>query len=753
MKKWIDPIPVTVPQALHDSIGGHWLVAEHLVRRNITNIEVAQQFLSPDAYQPTSANAFPDMDKAVTRLQSAIKNKQHILVWGDFDVDGQTSTALLVSGLRDLGANVHYHVPNRFTEGHGIHLPTLKTLLAGGIDLLLTCDTGIAAHESVDHAMQRGIDVIITDHHALPQQLPHAYATINPMLLIEGHPLRELPGVGTAYKLIEALYGAQSSEHLLDLVAMGIVADVMVQVDDTRYLLQRGLEVLRNAPRAGIKAMMERVDINPQDLTETDIGFSLAPRLNAIGRLEDANPAVDLLTTNDQARITEYVNQLEGLNQKRKYFTKQVYAAAQQQIQSDESLLKYAALVIAGESWHTGVVGIVASRLVEDYNCPVIVLSENDGILRGSARSVAGANIVEAIGSQASLLNGYGGHNMAAGLSMDSDQLYIFRRGISGVVREMLSTAEIDPKLPIDAYLDFEEINLEFANDIGRLAPFGNGNPPLTLATKNVRVKSRRTMGSRADHLDLRLEDQAGNEQRVVWWFGDINALPEGYFDIAYTVRTNVFKGKREAMVEWLDSRPATDQPIDITTRKRYQVLDYRQNPSPEKQLEQVLNQYDDTIIWSEGRGQSIDGVSRYLLEPSKTLIVWTQPSDVITWHSVLNTVQPETLILFGQTPSIQTAKALITDVIGLGKYAYNNKAGIIYLSELVALTAQSEAAILETIKWVSANTEMKFHHEADDLFYIRMNPEQSTARDTKQLSLIIKEITAYRAYWMKQQF
>ncbi|MEP6987257.1 MAG: single-stranded-DNA-specific exonuclease RecJ, partial [Chloroflexota bacterium] len=450
MKRWLDPVPLTVPDELLQAVGGHVVVAERLVRQGIMTPLAAETFLSPAAYKPASPYEMPDMDRAVTRLQKAIAEHEHILVWGDFDVDGQTSTALLVSALKDLGAQVVYHIPNRFTEGHGIHLPTLNILLKD-IDLLLTCDTGITANSAIHLAHMHHVDVVITDHHALPYILPEAEAIINPMLLHEGHPLRELPGVGTAYQLVRALYDETPSDHLLDLVALGIVADVMVQVDDTRYWLQRGLEVLRNAPRPGIQAILERAEINPPDLTESDIGFSIGPRLNALGRLADANPAVELLTTSDKSIITERVNELEGLNQKRRFLTRQVYEGAQQKIEADDSLLKYAALVVSGEGWHSGVVGIVASRLAEDYACPVIIFSENEGLLSGSARSVAGCNIIEAIRSQSSLLKTFGGHNMAAGLSLPTENLFEFRRGLSSYVRESLGTSKVEPQLAIDA--------------------------------------------------------------------------------------------------------------------------------------------------------------------------------------------------------------------------------------------------------------------------------------------------------------
>ncbi|MCA9896288.1 MAG: single-stranded-DNA-specific exonuclease RecJ, partial [Anaerolineae bacterium] len=535
MKTWLDPQAVSVPDDLRAAVGGHPIVAETLVRRGISQPEMALRFLDPEHYTPASPYELPDMEKAVARVRQAIREQATILVWGDFDVDGQTSTALLVSALTELGTKVEFHVPNRFNEGHGIHLPTLRRYLDAGIGLLLTCDTGIAAHEAIQEAQARGVDVVITDHHALPPELPNAYAAINPMRLPEGHPLRELPGVGTAYMLVRALYDDMPSENLLDLVAMGIVADVMVQVDDTRYWLQRGLDRLRTAARPGLQAMMSRAEVDPAYLTEMDIGFRLGPRLNALGRLLDASPAVELLTTDEPSLIEERVNELEGLNQKRRFLTRQVYEGAQRQIADDPALLKYAVLVVSGEGWHTGVVGIVASRLVEDYACPVIVLSENEGVASGSARSVEGANIVEAIRSQDKLLNSFGGHNMAAGLNLPAENVFAFRRGISQTVREMLGTVEVTPEIAIDAYLDLGDINLELAEDIARLAPFGNGNPPLVLATRDVHIKSRRNLGRRGDHIELKIADAEGNEQRVVWWFGDMEALPQGRFDIAYT--------------------------------------------------------------------------------------------------------------------------------------------------------------------------------------------------------------------------
>ncbi len=755
MKRWLDPAPLTIPDELIQTVAGHPVVAQRLVRQGITTPQAADRFLSPANYVPASPYDLPDMDVAVRRVRQSINNHQPILVWGDFDVDGQTSTALLVSALRDLGANVTYHIPNRFTEGHGVHLPTLTTLLDGSIDLLLTCDTGISANSAVHLAHMHHVDVVITDHHALPFLLPEAEAVVNPMRLPEGHPMRELPGVGTAYQLVRALYGEKSTDHLLDLVALGIVADVMVQVDDTRYWLQRGLEILRNAPRPGIQAILERAEINPPDLTESDIGFSLGPRLNALGRLADADPAVELLTTSDKTIITERVNELEGLNQKRRFLTRQVYEGAQQKIQADDSLLKYAALVVAGEGWHSGVVGIVASRLAEDYARPVILFSENEGLLSGSARSVAGCNIIEAIASQSNLLKSYGGHNMAAGLSLPTENLFEFRRGLSGIVRESLGTTEIEPQLAIDAYLDLPEIDLSFAEDIARLAPFGNGNPPLTLATRNLHVKSRRTLGSRGDHLELRLADDDGHEQRVIWWFGDINAVPQGKFDLAYTVRPNVFNGKRESLIEWLDARVSEVDLVAASDKFTLSYVDYRRDPAPLIRLAEVQATYPDVLVWREGTTE-VEGVDRFHIQPAQTLVVWSAPSYVFEWQALVAEVQPQTIILFGHHAPFEEPKALLTQLAGLLKYALNHKQGMITASELAALTGQTDLTIRTALKWFNLHTEIAVTAFSEDMYQLTSRPTPPPTTESayaEHLKILATETAAYRRYWRSLSF
>jgi single-stranded-DNA-specific exonuclease len=349
---WSDPQPLQPDPQFTQHIGGHPLVARILTQRGFASLASAQAFLSPSNYRPAPPDALPDLITAAEHLSDAINTGQSILIWGDFDVDGQTATALLVDALQRLDANVHYYIPDRLRESHGIRVDSLqKQIKLYQPSVLLTCDTGISAHTAIDYAKSQGVITLVTDHHYLPAALPAADAVVNPKRLPGGHALTSLPGVGVAYKVIEYLFTAYDRRaeltNFLDLVALGIVADVAQQTQDTRYLLQIGLERLRQSQRVGVQALIDVAGLASQNLTAADIGFQLGPRLNAAGRLGDARPVVELLTTHDSTRARLLAAQLEGLNTQRRLQNRQIYAAAQEQIARDPSLLDWEALVLA----------------------------------------------------------------------------------------------------------------------------------------------------------------------------------------------------------------------------------------------------------------------------------------------------------------------------------------------------------------------------------------------------------------------
>ncbi len=753
----MDPQPVVVPDDLREFVGGHPLVAETLVRRGITTVEGARAFLNPDAYTPALSIALPNLTRAAHRIERAIHVGESICVWGDFDVDGQTATTLLVATLRDLGAQVSYHIPVRASESHGVKIPALQQVLDQGARLILTCDTGIDANEAIAYAAARGVDVIVTDHHELSPVLPPAYAIVNPHLLPPSHPLAALPGVGVAYKLAEELYAragrADEAAKHLDLVALGIVADVAVVGGDTRYLLQRGLAALRMTQRLGLQELMKLARITPARLGEEHIGFALGPRLNALGRLDDANVIVDFLTTTDLTQARIFASELEALNDRRKLLGDQVFAAAQDQIAQNPALLEGAALVLAAPEWPVGVIGIVANRLVELYHRPAMLITISaDGIGHGSARSVEGCHITDALATQQDLLLSFGGHAMAAGLSLAADNIPAFRRGFSRAVMAKIGAAPLQPALQIDGYLPLADFSLGLITDLERLAPFGPGNPPLTLATCAIRIKATRPLGRDERHLLLTVEDNDSIEQQVVWWRWDGAALPEGLFDLANTVRANDFRGQRELQIVWEDARQVTPTvSIVVPELPKLEIVDYRREPHPLTLLQPLLA-LESLQIWREGPlTGDIPGGNRNELTPAATLIIWTPPPGPDVWRAVLTKVSPAKVYLFAADVGLARLEPFLKHIAGLAKYALKHNAGRIDIPLLAAMTANRESAIRLALAWLEAQGHVTILTDEGNSVLLRAGGDRVDLRADRiaaQLGALLDEVSAYRRYF-----
>jgi single-stranded-DNA-specific exonuclease len=758
MRRWIEPQEVQVPQALQDAVGGHPLVAQALVRRGLTEPQEARSFLTPDFYHPAPASDLPNLVRAAERLERAIGQGEEICVWGDFDVDGQTATTVLWSTLRELGASVRYHIPVRATESHGVNLPVLSALIADGVTLFLTCDTGITAHEAVGHAQEVGVDIIITDHHDLPKRLPDAWAVVNPKMLPEEHPLRELSGAGCAYKLAEALYEragrhGEAAEYL-DLVALAVVADVAVLTGDTRYLLQRGLEALRQTNRAGLQAIMGLAGVNPARLTEEDIGFYLAPRLNALGRLADANSAVELLTTDDLSRAQILAAELEGLNARRKLLCDQVFEAAVEQVERDPSLLTGGALVLSHPAWPSGVVGIVASRLVERYGLPTVLIAEPAGELaRGSARSIPGCNITAAISAHAKMLDSFGGHPMAAGLAMQAARIPEFRRALAHTVSEMLEGMEDATGLPIAAYVPLSQLSLDLVAQLERLAPFGPGNPAPTLAARDLTIVSKSGVGKKGEHLQLLLEDERGTPARVIWWQGTSWSLPEGRFDLAYVVRASDYRGQREVQIEWVDARPAVAEVVRPVVARPMSVVDYRAKPNARELLEQLRSQ-DGLQVWAEaGAKREVGGLDRDELASSRKLAIWTTPPGAQELRGVLGKVSPETVYVFGVDPGLEKPQAFLERLAGLVKGALSVHEGGVSVSTLAAAMAEREATVRLGLDWLVERGHIAIVDEEADQIQLAPGsgmPGQDVDAATARLRSLLGETAAYRKHFSR---
>nr|MBN1228426.1 single-stranded-DNA-specific exonuclease RecJ [Anaerolineae bacterium] len=755
---WIMPSETLHWEAIHESIGGHELAARILAQRGISSPEAARSFLNPEYYTPADPRELPDLAEAAERLYQAVVRGERILVWGDFDVDGQTATALLVDALRGMGGSVEYHIPNRLTHGHGVQVDVLEEKLQAGIDVILTCDTGVGADREARLAKQHGVPFLITDHHALPETLPDAPAVVNPQRLAPGHPLRDLPGVGVAYKLIQEVYRLanwQGDEiRFLDLVALGIVADVATQQHDTRYLLQLGIERLRYPKRIGLQELMKAAQVDPSNLSADTIGFQVGPRLNALGRLDDASLAVTLLTTDSVEQARQIASQLESLNNERKNLENLIYEAALSQLVREPSLMDYESIVLNGPRWHPGVIGIVASRLVERYGKPAVLLTDwgnSPGIVRGSARSVPGVDIGRAFAANAELLKSHGGHPGAAGCSLEEDLVPQFRRRLSETI-----AAIRDDSIPagrvVDAEVAFGEVTMKLADELNRLAPFGAGNPPVHLLTTDLVIESHALMGIGKKHRRILLKDASGVEQTVIWWRGSESLLPRGPIDLLYIPRMNDYKGSRALQLEWLDWRPAASAVSVAAPEVR--VIDLRDVPDPLSALPDPPYG-----VWVEGLPENALPfepemlVSRFKPGQHEYLVLWTIPPGTAEFNEMLALTGAHTFYVVAHNRPAAFAD-FIAQLAARIKYAcIAYPEGFPFL-QLASAMGQREVTLRYGLDWLAEKGEVGVEWLDGDRLQFMVGDVPTDPETIRQLEssigALLAETNAFRVYVQK---
>ncbi|MFN0223171.1 single-stranded-DNA-specific exonuclease RecJ [Paenibacillus sp. KR2-11] len=569
-------------KTLSQQLGLSPLLSRLLVVRGMTDTTHAAEFLDGGTDHIHDPYLLDGMERAVRRIRQALESGERIRIYGDYDADGVSSTTLMVYLLRQLDCTFDYYIPHRVTEGYGLNTGAMNEAHKQGIGLIITVDTGISAVEEIAHAASLGIDVIVTDHHEPPEVLPEAFALINPKKPGCPYPYKHLAGVGVALKLAQALLG-RWPEELLPYAAIGTVADLMPLTEENRMIVKMGLQQMRTTSNSGIKALLAVAGIPLREVTSTHIGFALGPRINASGRLLSADTAVKLLTTEDDREAERLAGELDLLNKERQRIVDEMAkeAFAQVERQRQESGILPRAIVLAQEDWNVGVIGIVASKIVDRYYRPTVILGidRESGMAKGSARSIAGFDMHKALTHCEDLMDHYGGHYMAAGMTLDSGQLGEFARRLDQLAGEWLQPQDFLPLLQADAECDFSEITLESILDLEKLGPFGTGNPSPRFVFRGVKLSDLRTMGKEQQHLKLSLKgagETASALEAVAFNKGTLSdwITPNARIDLLGELSVNEWNGVRRPQILMQD--------LQVTDP---QLFDWRGTPKPGRKV------------------------------------------------------------------------------------------------------------------------------------------------------------------------
>jgi len=537
-------------------------IARLLVNRDITSYEEAKKFFRPESESLHDPFLMKDMDKASVRLSEAIRNHEKVVIYGDYDVDGTTATSIMYLFLKGFGLDVEYYIPHRFKEGYGINPDGIRFAIEKGASLIVSVDCGITAVEEALYAREQGIDLIICDHHTVGDQIPEAVAVLDPKRPDCSYPFDGLSGAGVGFKLIQGIVhklglAPAVSDQFLDLVAISIASDIVPITDENRILMRRGLKLINTEPRIGIKALLEKIKITPGSVNTSTIVFSIGPRINAAGRMGDATTAVELMIATDEQSAKRYASELESVNIRRRDTDSETMTQAMEMLEADFNVEELSSMVLHHPDWHLGVIGIVASRLVDIYYRPTIMLSTVEGKIKGSARSIKGFNIYDALKQCDDLLEQFGGHEFAAGLTMSEENLPEFRSRIDKIAYSMLSNSDFLPELEIDTELNLQNLDMKFWKLLNQFEPFGPGNLRPIFVSKDICIEGVPAIVGNG-HLKIKVRQ---GESAIIDAIGfnmheylpKIRNCEENRVDIAYVLEENIWNGKRSIQMRIKD--------------------------------------------------------------------------------------------------------------------------------------------------------------------------------------------------------
>lgn len=688
-KRWVYQENNDVSKDLIDMCGSK-IVAQLLANRGITNPDEVKTFLNISEQQLSSPYEFEDMPKVVERVKQAVEKQEHIVVYGDFDADGITGTSILFKALKYIGANVTFYVPERISEGHGMNIASiLKLISARQAKLIITTDCGISNFQEISLAKNFNVDVIITDHHELPEILPQAYAVINPKMLLSSSKMLHLCGAGVAYKVAHALLECfnqfEKLDTLLHLAAIGTIADLVPLKLENRVLTYLGLKaIVRNQPLALVEiAKSASIKLDDTISSET-IAFTIAPRLNAIGRLDNASIAVELLTTDDPKVVENLVKNIEHINRKRQQLCDETFQQAVFMLRNVD-LTKEKAIVLADKNWHPGVIGIVASKLVETYYKPTFLMSLKGNEARGSARSIDGIHLYNVLTSIKDLFTQYGGHELAAGFNLEANKVNLFKKRVVDTVNAHLQDIMSLPSINIEMDLKLEDLSIDLINNINALAPFGMNNPSPILSSTDVKILHHKAIGTDNNHLKLSLKTETTPIEALWWQHSDLPFERNLLANIAFSPEINNFRDNSSLQLIIKDMVPSKEaDSTELLNKSKIKWIDHRKKTDITKVFNNYLKTNDANIaVYAESKHfvdkVTIDSniVSRLCEDSYNQLILFEYPPNSDVFRQLVTNINPDIVHLsLANDYQPLNEMEIVKFVSGMIKYACSNMNG-----------------------------------------------------------------------------
>lgn len=729
------------------------LIKRLLNSRGIKTDEEIYEFLHPLEMKLTHPKVFTDMERCVERLSFAIDNGEKIVIHGDFDADGVTSTSLLYRTFKYLGADVNYFIPDREKEGHGFDTKALvKIMTQVKPKVIISCDCGISDVEAVNFLNSFKIDVIITDHHEAPEILPKAYGIINPkapdaldenLSAKQIESLTSLAGVGVAFKTAQALLEKYNKlefiPEILPYVAVGTVADVVPLIGENRYLVAKGLELISNNKHYGLSRLLESAGYKGQ-ITSEQIAFGIAPRINASGRLDTVEAALKVLISDNKQEIEMAIQSLNEFNRVRQELCQNIFAEADEMVKKEGN--KNSAIVLFNKEWHIGIIGIVASMLVEKYYKPAFLMTYSDETkqFRCSARSIEGINLYDAISANAELFDGFGGHAMAAGLSFSEEKssFEAVKSALCKTVKEMSQGKDLKPFINIDLELTPDDIDIELVEQISQLEPFGASNPSPIFAVKNLKIKEKRLMGENKNHLRLICTAGSAELTCIRWKDGDISLVQGDTLDIAFHPQINEFNGNTsvQLIIDDIHSEYLKEEE-NILRQKLY---DHRKKTDILPQVnDYVKNSKQNILIFAESKTVSdklkpfsalfARIINRDTLRPCDSLMFFDYPADRETFDRILNQTNPLAVHFMNYDVKSTDEEEFLKTVCGMLKFACHNNGGKVDLRRFASFLGKSYKVFELLFSIFEEVGLIKIKERSKDYFVIDYNPETDVSQ------------------------